>query len=285
MTANGKQVTKATTLDLAGTGLVENMITSLQQRLDPFGVTTSLMNAQSAWQLHPVEMSRALRAIAQDALTLQGHLARRAMGLPSEDVVRVNAEDARFADPAWTDVPTWDVIKETYLAITHRLEDMLYETPGLSDKERRRAAFWLREWLNAMAPTNFLLTNPVAQRKLVETKGQSLVHGLKHLMRDVKAKNIRMVEADAFKVGENLATTPGHVVHAQPAGGSAALHAHDGQGAQDPDRDRHCLDQQVLRPRPDAQEESGQVPDRPGLQRLHHELEEPNRRNGRRELR
>ena len=70
MTANGKQVTKATTLDLAGTGLVENMITSLQQRLDPFGVTTSLMNAQSAWQLHPVEMSRALRAIAQDALTL-----------------------------------------------------------------------------------------------------------------------------------------------------------------------------------------------------------------------
>ncbi|MDH5341107.1 MAG: hypothetical protein OEW22_15090, partial [Rubrivivax sp.] len=212
MTENTKQAAKATTLDLTGAGLVEKVVESLQQRIDPFGVTTSLANAQAAWHLHPVELSRALHAIANDALTLQGHLARRALGLPSKDVVRVNAEDARFADPAWTEVPGWDVIKESYLAITHRLEDMLYETPGLSDKERRRAAFWLREWLNAMAPTNFLPTNPVALRKMVETRGKSLADGAKHLMRDLKSKNLRMVEADAFKVGKDLATTPGRVV-------------------------------------------------------------------------
>lgn len=203
---------RATAIDLTAGGVVEAAVETLQQRLDPFGVMTSLANAQAAWQLHPLELSRAVHAIAQDALTLQGHLARRAMGLPSEDVVRVNREDARFTDPAWTEHAGWDVIKETYLAITHRLEDMLYETPGLSDKERRRAAFWLREWLNAMAPTNFLATNPVAQRKLMETKGQSLVQGVQNLLRDVKAKNVQMIERDAFKVGVDLATTPGRVV-------------------------------------------------------------------------
>jgi polyhydroxyalkanoate synthase len=212
MTSHPPKTPRATALDLTAGGAVESVVETMQQRLDPFGVMTSLANAQAAWQLHPLELSRALHAIAQDAVTLQGHLARRALGLPSEDVVRVNREDARFADPAWTEQPGWDLIKETYLAITHRLEDMLYDTPGLSDKERRRAAFWLREWLNAMAPTNFLATNPVAQRKLVESKGQSLVQGVQNLLRDAKAKNVQMVERDAFKVGVDLATTPGHVV-------------------------------------------------------------------------
>jgi polyhydroxyalkanoate synthase len=212
MASHSPKKPRTTAIDLTAGGVVEAAVETLQQRLDPFGVMTSLANAQAAWQLHPLELSRALHAIAQDAITLQGHLARRAMGLPSEDVVRVNREDARFADPAWTEHAGWDVIKETYLAITHRLEDMLYETPGLSDKERRRAAFWLREWLNAMAPTNFLATNPVAQRKLLETKGQSLVQGVQNLLRDAKAKNVQMIERDAFKVGVDLATTPGHVV-------------------------------------------------------------------------
>ena len=89
---------------------------------------------------------------------------------------------------------------------------MLFETPGLSEKERRRAAFWMREWLNAMAPTNFFITNPVAMRKYIESNGDSLNKGFKYLMRDVKAKNIRMVEADAFKIGFDLAITPGKVV-------------------------------------------------------------------------
>jgi polyhydroxyalkanoate synthase len=198
--------------DLKGPSTLEGMIASLQQRFDPFGMTTSLLNAQMAWMMHPQELSRAISAISGEVLALQAHLVRRAMGLPSSDVVKQQADDARFSDPVWTESATWDVVKESYLAITHRVEDMLFEAPGLSDKERRRAAFWAREWLNAMAPTNFFLTNPLAMRKLMESGGESLVQGFQHFMRDVKAKNIRMVEADAFKVGVDLATTPGRVV-------------------------------------------------------------------------
>ena len=212
MTHTGISERRSSGLDLTSASNFEGIMTALQQRIDPYGVTTSILNAQVAWMMHPQELSQAMNALSHDVLALQQHLMRRAAGMPSADVVTPNADDARFADPVWSEQPTWDIVKESYLAITHRLEDMLFETPGLADKERRRAAFWVRTWLNAMAPTNFFLTNPVAMRKFVDTHGESLVNGFKHFMRDAEAKNIRMVETDAFKVGTDLATTPGQVV-------------------------------------------------------------------------
>ncbi|MDR3323742.1 MAG: alpha/beta fold hydrolase [Zoogloeaceae bacterium] len=184
----------------------------LSNQLDPFGVTTSMLNASMAWLTHPQELRRALSALSGDLLALQGHIARRAVGLPSPDVIHPHPDDARFADKAWLESPTWDIIKEWYLAFVHRLEDMFFETPGLSDKERRRAAFWLRKWLNAVAPTNFFWMNPVAMKKCVESHGESLVQGARNFVRDAEARNILMVEEDAFKVGETLATTPGKVI-------------------------------------------------------------------------
>ena len=185
---------------------------SVSKAIDPFGVTTSLLNAQMAWLMHPQEFARAVSGLSGDLMALQTHIMRRAMGIPSEDVITPNADDARFADPVWTDSATWDIIKEWYLAFTHRLEDMYFETPGLSDRERRRAAFWLRKWLNLVAPTNYFWLNPVAMQRFVETNGESLRQGWQNLQRDVKAKNILMVEPDAFTVGKDLATTPGTVV-------------------------------------------------------------------------
>ena len=212
MSRNGSVGKKSSDIDLTGVRTYEGLMSTLQKRVDPFGVTTSILNAQVAWMMHPQELSREINAMSGDVLALQTHVMRRAFGLPSEDVITPHADDARFADPVWSETPTWDIIKESYLAFTRRLEDMLFETPGLSHKERRRAAFWVRKWLNAMAPTNFFFTNPIAMRKCVETNGDSLKQGFKHLLRDVEDKNIRMVEADAFTVGKDLGTTPGRVV-------------------------------------------------------------------------
>jgi polyhydroxyalkanoate synthase len=137
---------------------------------------------------------------------------RLSLGLPTEDFIKPHVDDVRFADPDWVNNPVWDVAKEYYLAFTHRTEDLLFETPGLSDTQRKRAAFWARQWLNAMAPTNFFFSNPIAMRRFFETNGESLRQGFMNFVRDAKAKNIRMVEADAFKVGTDMATTPGRVV-------------------------------------------------------------------------
>ena len=199
-------------IDINGMSPLESAGMAVGKAADPYGVTASLLNAQAAWMMHPQELMRAASALSGDLIALQAHLMRRAMGMPSADVIAPHADDVRFADPVWTQVATWDIIKEWYLAFTHRLQDMYFETPGLSDKERRRAAFWSRKWLNMVAPTNFFWLNPVAMERFIRTRGESAARGFQNFLRDAQAKNIQMVEPDAFVVGRDLATTPGKVV-------------------------------------------------------------------------
>lgn len=184
----------------------------VESKIDPVGMATPLMHAQLAWLSHPQELAGALSSLAEKLWELQQHSWRRAIGMSSDDIVVPNPDDNRFSDPVWTESPSWDITKEWYLTITRHLQDMLYETPGLANKDRRRAAFWWRKWLNAMAPTNFLLTNPVALRLATETKGESLLRGFQNFLEDVEAGTIRMTSTDDFHVGRNLATTPGKVV-------------------------------------------------------------------------
>lgn len=185
---------------------------TVEDTMDPLGMTAPIVHAQLAWLTHPQEFTDRMIRLSTDLWNLQWHTLNRLMGLPSEDPIKVNDEDVRFADPVWTEAPSWDLLKEWYLAFTHHTQDMLYDTPGLSKQERRKAAFWWRNWLNAMAPSNFLLTNPVAMRHAIETKGESLRKGYEIFLEDMKAGDIRMTSPDDFKVGENLATTPGSVV-------------------------------------------------------------------------
>ena len=180
--------------------------------LDPFGIVGPLVHAQLAWLTHPAQLVQAAAGLTSDILALQTHAWLRMLGFRSKDVIEVKADDNRFSDPEWSRSPAWDILKEWYLLVTHAVQDCVYRTPGLPEKERRRVAFWLRNFLNALAPTNFLWTNPVALRKAYETRGESLLHGLQNLLRDVKAGSVRMVEPHAFSVGTNLATTPGKVV-------------------------------------------------------------------------
>jgi polyhydroxyalkanoate synthase len=212
MRSNTTSSKKNPETNLSSVSTPAEMAAALQQEMDPYGMMTSVLNAQTAWLMHPQELSQASHSFFIDSLAFGSHLMRLSMGLPSEDVIKPKVDDVRFADPEWKTNPVWDVVKEYYLAVTHRTEDLLFATPGLTTVQRRRAAFWARQWLNAMAPTNFFFTNPMAMRKFIETQGDSLKLGLENFFRDAKAKNIRMVEPDAFKVGTELATTPGRVV-------------------------------------------------------------------------
>src|SRR5574343_1746378 len=145
-TMSGNSAASHKGLDLGHLSPMESVGKAVSQAFDPFGVMTSMLSAQVAWLMHPQELTRAAVGLSGDLMALQAHGARRALGMPSEDVIKPHADDARFADPVWTESPSWDIIKEWYLAFTHRLEDMLFETPGPSDQEPRRSAFWLRKW-------------------------------------------------------------------------------------------------------------------------------------------
>lgn len=191
---------------------------SLRQAFDPFGLMSTWVKAQQAWMTNPDALAAVMHCYREDVQRWQHYTLGRLIGHcgPECDVFPPNPEDTRFSDPVWDEVPFWDSLKEWYLLNTRWLQDALYQTPGLGEQERSRAAFWLRQWLNAIAPNNFLLTNPVAMAKALATHGESLVAGLKNFAEDAKNGNISMTDLSAFRVGENLALTPGAVVYRNP---------------------------------------------------------------------
>lgn len=183
-----------------------------ENRIDPIGMFTPLLHAQMAWLVHPQEFSEAMSRFSTDVMALQWHSWQRLLGAASHDIVQPHVDDQRFSDPQWRDSPSWSIVKQWYLLMTRQTQDMLHETPGLSSKERRHSAFWSREWLNMLAPTNYFWSNPVAMRKAVESNGQSLMRGWQNFLADYEAGTIRMTDPNDFKVGQNLAVTPGKVV-------------------------------------------------------------------------
>ena len=185
---------------------------AVEAKVDPIGVATPLIHAQLAWLSHPQEMSETLAEVSNNLWEMQTHAWHRIWGMPSKDIVAPHPDDTRFADPIWSESAGWDIVKEWYLGVTHQVQDMLYNTPGLSSRDRRRAAFWWRKWLNAVAPTNFLFTNPTAMQKAMDTRGESLLKGFNNFVTDFQAGDVQMARPTDFVVGRDLATTPGKVV-------------------------------------------------------------------------
>jgi polyhydroxyalkanoate synthase len=180
--------------------------------LDPYGIGKAFAEVQRAWLQHPAELGEALTRLAMDLNSLQLEAWHLADGRRLEEKVKAAEGDERFKDPEWTENPAFATLKQYYLAYTRWLQDTLYHTPDVPGKVKRKATFWARQWLNAVAPSNYLATNPVAIRRFWETGGDSLVAGIKNLMNDVRVGDIQMVERSSFHVGKNLATTPGSVV-------------------------------------------------------------------------
>ena len=143
---------------------------------------------------------------AQQALS-QGELKAPADSGPS---------DRRFANPLWETHPFFNYLKQQYLMGSEAITGALSGLDRLDAVDRRRVEYFTRQIVDMMSPTNFLGTNPDALEKAVATDGESLVQGLENLVRDIEANNgdllVTLADKEAFRVGENIATTPGAVV-------------------------------------------------------------------------
>ncbi len=179
--------------------------------LDPYGIFSSSLAIQRAWMNHPKELSEQLTKLALEFWSLEEWQTLTGFGSHG-DLFEPVTYDERFQYRFWEENPWYDTLKEGYLLYTRWLEDAIYATPGVEEKTRRKAAFWARQMLNAMAPTNFYPTNPEAIVRSLETKGISLIDGFKNFLMDLERGTISMVREDAFEVGKDLATTPGAVV-------------------------------------------------------------------------
>ncbi|MBA4501927.1 PHA/PHB synthase family protein [Marinobacterium marinum] len=119
--------------------------------------------------------------------------------------------DRRFKAEEWSKNPVFDYIKQSYLLTSHMLMDMAQHA-NLSTQEQQKLEFYTQQYVDALSPSNFALTNPEVLQQALETKGASLVDGLKNLLSDIDKGRISMTDEDAFELGTNLATTEGAVV-------------------------------------------------------------------------
>jgi polyhydroxyalkanoate synthase len=128
------------------------------------------------------------------------------------EIVTTPAGDHRFANPAWHELPYFSLLRQSYLLGSAYLTD-LAALAELPKQDRRRLAFLMRQYLDAISPTNFAATNPEVLERALTTEGLSLAQGIANLAGDVERGRISMTDESAFAIGRNLAVTPGQVVY------------------------------------------------------------------------
>ncbi|MBE3557823.1 MAG: class I poly(R)-hydroxyalkanoic acid synthase [Ktedonobacteraceae bacterium] len=128
-------------------------------------------------------------------------------------VVEPEQGDKRFGAPDWQHNPLFDALKQSYLLTATTLLKMASQAQNLDKRQQRKLIFYLRQFLDAISPSNFPFTNPQVIHATIESGGQNLLKGTENLLRDIKTGQIKMTDTAAFAPGRNLALTPGQVVY------------------------------------------------------------------------
>ena len=185
--------------------------------LDPMNVGHAFMEMTAQLMRDPAKLVQAQIGFWQDYMTLWQNTTRRMLGIEAEKpVIQADPKDRRFKDDAWNENEVFDFIKQSYLLSARFVQDVVTHVDGLEPKTAQKVDFYARQFVDAMSPSNFLLTNPEVLRKTAETGGENLLRGLNNLLADLERGrgklSIKMTDSDAFKLGENIGISPGQVV-------------------------------------------------------------------------
>jgi polyhydroxyalkanoate synthase subunit PhaC len=154
--------------------------------------------------------------IAKDYLDLWGSSVRRLAGEEVRPAIEPSPRDKRFKDPEWKSNQFFDFLMQLYLLTTRWAKDLVHDAEGVDPHTRKKAEFYMQQITNAIAPSNFVLTNPEVLRETLSSNGQNLVRGMTMLAEDIEAGHgtlrIRQSDPSNLAVGVNMATTPGKVI-------------------------------------------------------------------------
>jgi polyhydroxyalkanoate synthase len=171
-------------------------------------------------EYYAADASRALEA--QTALSTQffelwGSTLKRLSGEETPDIIAQDKGDKRFSDPEWTTNPYFDFIKQAYVLTSRWADDLVRRADEMDPHTRDKAGFYMKQVTSALSPSNFLATNPELLRATLAESGENLVRGMKMMAEDIEAGHgqlrIRQADAAKFKLGVNLAATPGKVIY------------------------------------------------------------------------
>jgi polyhydroxyalkanoate synthase len=181
---------------------------------DPTAPARTMFDFTTQLWANPLAVLQASQAAASEWVELWSAAARRAAGQEVEPVIAPERGDRRFGDPAWSEDPVFDYLKQAYLLASRQATELVTRAEGIDEATRTRAEFFTAAYLNALSPANFAFTNPEAIRGAIDTGGISLLSGLANLLADA-ATEARLPQRRAsagFELGKDLAATPGSVV-------------------------------------------------------------------------
>jgi polyhydroxyalkanoate synthase len=186
--------------------------------VDPLNIAGAFFEMTQRLMIDPAGLVQAQLGLWQDYLRLWQSTTQRFLTGGATDPVAAPAPgDRRFMDAAWSENAIFDYIKQSYLLTARWMQSIVQHVEGLDTKTARKVDFYTRQFVDAMAPSNFVLTNPEVLRATIESGGENLVNGLKHMLEDLERGKgrlmIKMTDMEAFEVGRNIAVTPGKVVY------------------------------------------------------------------------
>ncbi|RZJ05786.1 MAG: alpha/beta fold hydrolase [Brevundimonas sp.] len=180
---------------------------------DPATLGKAIIAFNTAVMTQPMALFEAQAKTWTDWTALWRTMGERAMGGSPEPVIAPAKGDRRFSDPAWTEEPVYDWLKQSYLLAARQLQDFVATAP-VDETVRAQVDFASRQMINALSPANFPGTNPQVVRRTIESGGISLMTGLSNLLEDV-GKGQGLISRRApndFELGVNIAATPGAVI-------------------------------------------------------------------------
>jgi polyhydroxyalkanoate synthase len=168
------------------------------------------------WLTDKARSSDLQTRIAKDYLDLWGASVRRLAGEDVKPAIEPSPRDKRFKDPEWKSNQFFDFVMQLYLLTTRWAQDLVRDAEGIDPHTRKKAEFYVQQITNAIAPSNFVFTNPEVLRETLSSNGDNLVRGMTMLAEDIEAGNgmlrIRQSDPSNLSVGVNMATTPGKVI-------------------------------------------------------------------------
>jgi len=179
-------------------------------------VVKTLGSVAEAWMVDPQKTVEAQSRLGTQFFELWSATLRRAQGEATQPVAAPEPKDNRFKDSEWSENPYFDFLKQAYLITSRWAEDIVERAEGVDDHTRQKARFYLKQISGALSPSNFLPTNPELLRETLKEGGANLVRGMAMLAEDIEAGQgslrIRQSDPSDFKIGVNIASTPGKVV-------------------------------------------------------------------------
>ncbi len=179
-------------------------------------VSKTLQEVVQSYMRDPQNAMAAQTRLWEQYTAIWNNAWSRATGANVTPIVVPAKNDKRFKDADWSDNTVYDAIKQFYLATSGWAQEMVRDAEGIDPHTRRKAKFYVENMLNMFSPSNFAATNPEVMRAVVASNGDNLVRGLDKLRADLSTPDGRLriaqVDKSGFRLGENIATTPGKVV-------------------------------------------------------------------------